>query len=270
MLLIQIKNGDDLMKESQKINLVLIDDEIDFLTLTDVFLRKINPAYDIKKFQSPKECLNFIKTENNGTDIIISDYEMPEMNGLELLREIKRILNVPFIMVSGKAREEIIIEALNQGVDFYIQKSVTAESMYMELDNLIKTAFEKLSIGNELSELKNFYEALVNLSPEGIIIHVNGPIIYANPALLEMLQYTDENDLLGKSLFDAIIHPDYHKKVKNRIKMSLAGTKTPFILVKFMRSDGTTLDVSATGRPIKYRGKQALIVFVRDLTETAK
>ena len=261
------------MEKAQKISLCLIDDETDFLSLTDIFLKKLNPYYEIRKFHSPKECLEYIETageRDEGPDIIISDYEMPEMNGLELLGEVKKLIDIPFIMVSGKAREEIVIEALNKGVDFFLQKSVTADSLYRELDNLIQIAFEKISMTEEITELKEFYESLVNLSPEGILIHVNQIIKYVNPALLEMLEYDGDNDLIGRNILDVIVHPDYHKKIKKRLKNSLAGIKTPFITAKFRKADGSTIEISGTGRLLRYKGEQSIIVFIRDLTDQPK
>ena len=99
-----------MIKTKQSINLALIDDEEEFLSLTEAFLRRFNSKYKIKKFQSSKEFLNNV--QNDGIDIIISDYEIDEMNGLKILLELKkRNIKKPFIMVSGKAREEIVIEA---------------------------------------------------------------------------------------------------------------------------------------------------------------
>ena len=56
-------------------------------------------------------------------DAIICDYQMPEMNGIDLLKMVRAGGNkIPFIMFTGRGREEVLIEALNSGADFYLQK----------------------------------------------------------------------------------------------------------------------------------------------------
>ena len=72
-------------------------------------------------------------------DIIISDYMMPEMDGLEFFKRL-RISGIvtPFILFTGKGREEVVIEAMRHGVDFYIKKGGDAKSQFAELINAIR------------------------------------------------------------------------------------------------------------------------------------
>ena len=56
-------------------------------------------------------------------DAIISDYQIPDMDGIEFLKKVRSSGNsIPFIIFTGKGREEVVIEALNAGADFYLQK----------------------------------------------------------------------------------------------------------------------------------------------------
>jgi len=251
--------------ETRAINVALIDDEKEFLLLSERFLKRLNENYMIKTFESPQEFLHYLQSpEREKIDVIVSDYEMPKINGLVLLLKLReKEVTIPFIMVSGKAREEIIIEALNKGVDFYLQKSMIAEAMFRELQNYIESAVKRIAIMNELNELKTMYETLVNLSPEGIMIHIDTIIQFINPALVKMLGYESEKELLGKPIFN-IIHKDFHNKIKERMKLAYAGEAKSFIEAQFLKSDGTPLDILGTGRTIPYRNKTAIIVYVRD------
>ena len=57
-------------------------------------------------------------------DVIVSDYQMPEKDGIELLKQVRATRpSLPFILFTGRSREEIAIQALNEGADFYIQKA---------------------------------------------------------------------------------------------------------------------------------------------------
>ena len=56
-------------------------------------------------------------------EVIVSDYQMPGMNGIEFLKRLRSQLgHIPFILFTGRGREEVAIEALNCGADFYLQK----------------------------------------------------------------------------------------------------------------------------------------------------
>ena len=64
-------------------------------------------------------------------DIIVSDYEMPEKNGLEFLKELRSQNNeIPFILFTGKGREEVAVLALKLGADGYFNKQGHPETVY--------------------------------------------------------------------------------------------------------------------------------------------
>jgi len=71
-------------------------------------------------------------------DAIVADYEMPEMDGITFLREVRRRgMTTPFIIFSGRGREEVVIEAINNGADFYLQKNGNPSTQFAELRNMI-------------------------------------------------------------------------------------------------------------------------------------
>lgn len=77
---------------------------------------------------------------NQFYDVIICDYEMPEKNGLDFLKELRANGNrVPFIMFTGRGREEIAIDALNSGANCYLNKHGNPEKIYRELAYSIQT-----------------------------------------------------------------------------------------------------------------------------------
>lgn len=77
-------------------------------------------------------------------DAIIADYEMPGMNGIAFLKKVRETWgDVPFIIFTGKGREEVVIEAINNGADFYIQKGGQPEAQFAELVHAIKKAVER-------------------------------------------------------------------------------------------------------------------------------
>lgn len=78
-------------------------------------------------------------------DAIISDYQMPEMNGIEFLKMLRSQGNgIPFVLFTGKGREEVVIEALNSGADFYMQKGGNPTAQFKELEHKVKEAVRRI------------------------------------------------------------------------------------------------------------------------------
>ncbi len=91
-------------------------------------------------------------------------------------------------------------------------------------------------------ESEERFQALVNFSPDGVYLHVEGRVTFANPAMCRLLGATDPAQLLGKSVFD-IVHPDFHALVRERWQTIFADQPAPPLEEKFVRLDGTTVEV---------------------------
>lgn len=77
-------------------------------------------------------------------DAIVSDYHIPGMDGMELLREIrKEYPRLPFIIFTGRGRDSLAIEALNSGADYYLQKGIETKTLFARLRTMIQTAVER-------------------------------------------------------------------------------------------------------------------------------
>jgi PAS domain S-box-containing protein len=125
---------------------------------------------------------------------------------------------------------------------------------------------ERKRVEDALRESKERYQGLVELSPETIYIQHEGKFVFINSAGLELFGATNLEDLLGKSVTD-ILHPDYRGTATARIRMEREKTREiPSREEKYVRLDGTPLDMEVSAVPIDYLGKPALQVFARDIT----
>ncbi|OLS26086.1 MAG: Response regulator SaeR [Candidatus Heimdallarchaeota archaeon LC_3] len=108
--------------EDDTISILRNDDESDFLTVSTEYLNNLSSGkWNFESLTDPRETI--VKIKEHAFDIIISDYQMPHLNGLEVLAEIRdQGCNIPFIMLTGRGREEIAIKALNLGANYYIKK----------------------------------------------------------------------------------------------------------------------------------------------------
>ncbi|WP_010650485.1 response regulator transcription factor [Oceanobacillus massiliensis] len=113
---------------------LLIDDEKRMLDLLALYLKPHH--YQCQKALEAKKALSYIKEEE--FDIILLDIMMPEMNGWELCREIRRFSEVPIIMVTAREQKEDIVKGLKLGADDYITKPFNEEELVARMDALLR------------------------------------------------------------------------------------------------------------------------------------
>ncbi len=123
-------------------------------------------------------------------------------------------------------------------------------------------------IGSVITRIRSerMYYDLVERSPEAQVIHINGIVKYANAAAAKILGFNSPADYLGKPALD-MVHPDYHKVIKKRIEIvKKEKGSVEFIEEKFIRTDGTVIDVEVAASFITFEGNPASQVFFREIT----
>ncbi len=124
-----------------KINVLVVDDDTALLDQAKLFLEKEDSRFEVETVESAKKGFN--KLSDGEFHVVVSDYMMPEEDGLEFLDRLKKSgSGLPFIMLTGKGREEVAMKALNLGADRYIQKNDSPKSQYGVLAEAIKKEVE--------------------------------------------------------------------------------------------------------------------------------
>ena len=119
-------------------NVLYADDERGMLDVGKEFL-EMSGKLNVETALSATEALH--KMDRHRFDAIVSDYQMPVMDGLEFLRSVRnRDKQIPFILFTGRGREDVVIEACNSGVSCYLQKGGDVAPMFAELENRIEQA----------------------------------------------------------------------------------------------------------------------------------
>mgnify|MGYP000926052931 FL=1 len=114
---------------------LLVDDDPLFLELSKTFLELF---HNIKSdtVNSAQEALE--RMENESYDVVVSDYDMPIMDGITFLKTIRdRSIDIPFIMFTGVSKEDVIHKAIENGVNSFIQKIGDPKAQYSELSKKI-------------------------------------------------------------------------------------------------------------------------------------
>lgn len=110
------------------------------------------------------------------------------------------------------------------------------------------------------------FSTLIEWSPEALAVHRGGKWIYVNPAAIRMFGAASAQDLVGKSIFDRI-HPSFLEIVKARAQAVVQEhVSVPLIEGKYLKLDGTAIDVEVQATPIEYDGEDAVQVAMRDIT----
>ncbi|MCH8287602.1 MAG: response regulator [Candidatus Marinimicrobia bacterium] len=144
--------------------IVIVDDEELVLTSLSSFL-SLETEYEVTTFTSAEEALKHL--ENSDVDLVMSDFLMPEMDGISFLSEVRKLKpEIPRIILTGYADKENAIKAINEvGLFQYLEKPWDNDNMLIVLRNglekqrLIKELRKKISeveqANSELDGLQN-------------------------------------------------------------------------------------------------------------------
>jgi PAS domain S-box-containing protein len=123
---------------------------------------------------------------------------------------------------------------------------------------------------NEIRESEMRYRELVELSPEPILVHQDEIIVYINPSGVKVFGGNSQLDFIGKPIF-SLVHPDSLEIAKKRVRQLMEELKaTDPLEEKFLKLDGTVIDVEVRAVPITYKGKNAIQLLCKDITERKK
>ncbi|WP_053332094.1 bifunctional diguanylate cyclase/phosphodiesterase [Turneriella parva] len=127
------------------------------------------------------------------------------------------------------------------------------------------TARKRIERDLQLSEER--YRHLVESASDGIIVHVGGFIAYANDAALRLVGAKNAEEIIGRNALE-FVAPEYRQMVIERMKIVNApGGRAPAIEEKFMRLDGSTIDVEVSATGTRFNDSNATMVVVRDISE---
>lgn len=182
------------------INVLVVEDDPSVAEVVAEFLTRDSDRFEVETVTDPMAAIDLI--EELRPDCVVSDYDMPGLDGLELLERIREAFpDLPFILFTGKDTETVGPLAIERGVSRYLEKG-RGTAHFALLASDITGSVETSETSNRL---KRQVEA-TDSAPEGIcIVDEDGEIEYVNELFLEMHGY-DRETLLGRSW--EVLHPD--------------------------------------------------------------
>ncbi|ELZ88597.1 response regulator [Haloferax sulfurifontis] len=258
--------------ESASRRVLYVDDDEGLLALTKRFLESTDDEIEVVTTDSPRRALALLASES--FDAVVSDYQMPEMSGLELLSVLReeRGSDVPFVIFTGRSREEVAIEALNLGADSYLQKGGDPTTQYGVLRQTLVRITDHRRAERRLREREAYLRVTLNSIAEGVVAtDADGTVVQLNRTAEEITGY-DADAAVGEPLSDVLVLVDGETGERIDPMRRVAEADGPVELAagtKLVTSDGGERYIEDSMSPIRTDdgAVEGVVAVFRDVTE---
>jgi len=241
------------------ITVLFVDDEPALLDGSRLYLEKTGDL-KVETCFSTEQAIEILKERS--FDVIVSDYEMPGIDGIAFLKTIRKLGDrTPFIIFTGRGREHVVIEALNSGADFYLQKGGDPKSQFTELVHKIRLAVQRKR--GEIS-LRIARHSVEKASIQIFWLDVRGRFIYANEASCEALGYQRE-ELMLLSISD--VDPLFSRDEWNRFVERLRFHKSIVLQAVHARKDRQKIPVEVSFTWEDFEGRSIIFAYAWNTRE---
>ena len=280
------------MANSNEITILFVDDEPDILSSINRFLRK--ESYNKLFAEDGFKALDLIKSNN--VSIIVSDLRMPEMSGLELIKEVKtHNPDILRLILSGFQDIDPIIESINSGevfrfvpkpvdplsfkqilndaIDYYCLKA-EREKLFNELSvknkELTKANEDLLVMSNKLQQSEEEFRSMTDAAHDAVFMLNNeGNIIYRNTAAENMFGFNRET--YHDQNFLELISPESPKYDFHELCAIPSGGIPDFEestvhKIEGLRNDGTPLPLEISKGCVQINDVPHTVIIARDIT----
>ncbi|MGD0878656.1 MAG: PAS domain S-box protein [Anaerolineales bacterium] len=172
----------------------------------------------------------------------------------ELLKAEGQVTDFEFVLLTKQGETRTCITSLR----LYPDQGI--------LEGSIQDITERKRAEDALRMSEDRYRMLMDTIPDGVIVHSQGRILYANPASAKHIGAASPADLIGRTMLD-FVHPDFRKLVLSRIEQTMAGAPASIEEEKLIRLDGKIIDIQVTNFQFSYFDQPAVLVVFVDITE---
>ncbi|MFB6223349.1 MAG: PAS domain-containing protein [Haloarcula sp.] len=234
-----------------------VDDNLSFRELVKTFLQQEDDRFEVVSIGDPTDTI--AKLSETDIDCVVSDYEMPNKSGIELLQCVREEFpSLPFVLFTGKGSEEIAGEAISAGVTDYLQKSGSSEQ-YTVLANRILNAVERYHAQHTARESeRRLYQSYERITDGCFALNEDLEFVFINEAGAQQFD-ASADDLLGERFWDAF--PELSGTSFETVLRSAMDTMESTSSEEYYESLDAWYTVTA------YPDEDGLSVYFRDITE---
>ena len=258
-------------RRERPLHVLYVDDSELDIELTSLHMAQHAPHIHIDAVTHARQALRRLARQKGNHDVLLLDYQLPDMTGIEVLRELVQVQGeqIPVVLVTGRGDQEIALQAIRLGAFDYVIKR---DGYLMRLPVVLENAFYRAELAREraaLHESQAQYQRIVDMTPDGIVMmSMLGVVTSCNRAFLDVTGFQEE-DFVGKH-FSAIPTlrlqsiDDYTQILRT---VARHGTTAP-IEFQWTHRDGTArwgeAHVSLVRDGSRMKGFQAILTDITD------
>ncbi len=239
-----------------------VDDEPDDLEIGRIFLER-DGQLRVETRSSAAAGLEALR--ERPYDAIVSDYQMPGMDGISFLRAVRSEFgDIPFLLFTGRGREEVAIAAINNGADRYLQKGGDPDVQYTELAHGIRQAVLRREAEKTLRRGEEQFRRLMDNAKDVVyrMTLPDGAYSFISRAAVEITGYAPEEFYADPGLLQRLVHPDWQDYLRAMWNDLVAGVMPPSYEFQIIDRSGRTrwvnqrnvLVTGDDGRPVAIEG----------------
>jgi len=237
-------------KSAEKYHILHVDDNFDALTMMKL---KFRDTYNITSTSNPKKALEILNKKR--FEVVITDYDMPEMNGLQLLKKIKeRFPDLPVIFYTGQGNEEVAREAFMAGVSDYLTKSSLEIAPWEKLVNAINNAIKRKISAEEIEETRRKFETLIQNIPDMVYrckYDHNWTMEFVSENVITLTDYQPGEMIDNRKIsYNQIIHPEDRDMVWEKVSEAVRHNIPFFLEYRIITKKGKIRHVMENGRAV--------------------
>ena len=257
----------------KKLKILLLEDNLsDAELIKNALKNTIKTSVEFKRTVTKKEFVQQIK--NFKPDLIISDYTLPQYDGLTALADMKQInVDIPFIIVTGTLSEEVAAEAIKSGAwDYVVKERLFRLSSAVQTSLQLKAKRDQIKCTEE--ELRKSEERfrLISTSAHDAIIMIDehGDVSFWNPAAEKIFGYSYQ-EIIGKNLHKLLLPESYMEAYLKAFplfqKWGIGKAIGKTLELKALRKDGKIIPVELSLARMNHEGKWGAVGIIRDISE---
>lgn len=255
-------------RSAKQIDVLHVDDNLEFADLASTFVERYDDRLSVEVETSVQAAVSSL--HNVTYDCIVSDYEMPQQNGIEFLEAVRELYpNIPFILFTGKGSEAIASEAISAGVSDYLQKG-SGTSQYDVLANRIINTVAQKRARQKVATTEQRLETIADNTTEILWLFTADwdTLLFVNSSYEELWGHSIEALREDPQSFLENVHPGDQDVVTQAMAQLSAGN-TVDIECRVVADEDTTRWMWIKGQPVFDENNDVtkIVGYSRDITE---
>jgi PAS domain S-box-containing protein len=206
--------------------------------------------------------------------LVLIDWVLPGMDGLGLCRKLRGMpssigMSPVIVFTTGRSGPYDLVRGLDAGADDYLTKPIDAELLSTRLaiaERMVDERERRISSEIGLQRSEAGFRALIEGSPDGIVVHRAGRVVYMNPSLRAALGY--EGSALPDHEFLSLVHSQDVALERERLaNLGSSGLPTKPQEIRLLRRDGASVVFEEVSIPLLFESKPSVASLLRDLSE---